>query len=60
MMTDEFGVNMETIRQILVEDLGKRKSLPCLCRMHSLLIKDTSVFGTQKASLKLLVEIKIS
>ena len=25
MMADEFGVNMETIRQILVEDLGKRK-----------------------------------
>jgi len=25
MMADEFGVNGETIRQILVEDLGKRK-----------------------------------
>ena len=25
MMADEFGVNSETIRQILVEDLGKRK-----------------------------------
>jgi len=25
MMVDEFGVNMETIRQILLEDLGKRK-----------------------------------
>jgi len=25
MMADEFGVNRETIRQILVEDLGKRK-----------------------------------
>jgi len=24
MMADEFGVNRETIRQILVEDLGKR------------------------------------
>ena len=24
-MADEFGVNRETIRQILVEDLGKRK-----------------------------------
>ena len=24
-MADEFGVNKETIRQILVEDLGKRK-----------------------------------
>ena len=25
MMADEFGVNRETIRQILVEDLGKGK-----------------------------------
>jgi len=25
MMADEFGVNRETIRQILVEDLGERK-----------------------------------
>ena len=25
LMADEFGVNRETIRQILVEDLGKRK-----------------------------------
>ena len=25
MMADEFGVNRETIRQILIEDLGKRK-----------------------------------
>ena len=25
MMADEFGVNRETIRQFLVEDLGKRK-----------------------------------
>ena len=25
MMADEFGVNRETIRQLLVEDLGKRK-----------------------------------
>jgi len=25
MMADDFGVNRETIRQILVEDLGKRK-----------------------------------
>ena len=25
MMADEFGVNRETIRQILLEDLGKRK-----------------------------------
>jgi len=25
MMANEFGVNRETIRQILVEDLGKRK-----------------------------------
>ena len=24
MMADEFGVNRETIRQILVEDLGKK------------------------------------
>ena len=28
MMADEFGVNRETIRQILVEDLGKRKLAP--------------------------------
>jgi len=34
MMADEFGVNREMIRQILVEDLGKRRSLPSLCRMH--------------------------
>ena len=25
MMADEFGVNRETIRKILMEDLGKRK-----------------------------------
>jgi len=25
MVADEFGVNRETIRQILVEDVGKRK-----------------------------------
>ena len=60
MMADEFGVNRETIRHILVEDLGKRKSLPGLCRMRWLMIKDTSVFSTQKTPLKLLAEIKIS
>jgi len=72
-MADEFGVNRETIRQILVEDLGKRK-VPSQFVPHSLsddqrhervqyakdMIKDTSVFSIQKTSLKLLVEIKIS
>jgi len=28
MMSDEFGVNRETFRQILVEDLGKRTVVP--------------------------------
>jgi len=28
MMADEFGVNRETIHQILMEDLGKRKVVP--------------------------------
>jgi len=28
MMADEFGVNRETIRQILVEDLGKKGRFP--------------------------------
>ena len=59
-VADEFGVNRETIRQILVEDLVKRKVVSGLCRMHCLMIKDTSVFSTQNTSLKLLVEIKIS
>jgi len=60
MMADGFGINGETIHQILVEDLGKRKFASRLCRMHWLMIKNTSVFSTQKTSLKLLVEIKIS
>ena len=60
MMADEFGVNRETIRQILVEDLVKRKVVSGLCRMHCLMIKDMSVFSTQKTSLKLLTKIKIS
>jgi len=59
MMADEFGVNRETIHQIFVEDLGKRRSLPGLCRMYCLMIKHMSVFSTEK-TLKLLVEIKIS
>ena len=45
-MADEFGVNREMIRHILVEDLGKRKSLPSLCRIHCLMLKDTSFFST--------------
>ena len=53
MMADEFGVNMETIRQILVEDLGKRKVASRFVPHAS------SVFSTQK-TLKLLVEINIS
>ena len=59
-MADEFGVNRETIRQILVEYLGKRKIASQLCHMHCLMIKDKSVFSTQNTSLKLHVEIKIS
>jgi len=47
MMAQEFGVNRETIRQILVEDLGKSKVASDLCRMHCMMIKDTSVFSTQ-------------
>jgi len=35
MMADEFGVNRETIRQILVEDLGKRK-VASWCVPHAL------------------------
>ena len=58
MMADEFGVNRETNRQILVEDLGKRNAASRLCHIHCLLIKDTRVFSTQKTSLKLFVEIK--
>jgi hypothetical protein len=30
MMADEFGVHRETIHQILVEDLGKRKGVGLL------------------------------
>ena len=60
MVADEFGVNRETIRQILVKTWARERSLPGLCRMHCLMIKDTSVFSTQKTSLKRLVEIKIS
>ena len=59
-MADEFGVNRETIRQILVEDLGKRMVDSRLCRIHCPIIKDTSVFSTQKTSLKLLVKVKQS
>jgi len=60
MMLDEFGVNRETIRQILVEDLGKRKVASRFVPHSLLLIKDTSVFSTQKTSLKVFVEINIS
>jgi len=60
MMADEFGVNREMIRQILVEDLGKRKVASQFV-LHALSDdQDTSVFSTQKTSLKLLIEIKIS
>jgi len=59
-MADEFGVNRETIRQILLEDLGKRK-VAFRFVPHSLSDDQRqSVFSTQKTSLKLLVEIKIS
>jgi len=60
MMADEFGVNREMIHQILVEDWARERLHPRLCHMHCLMIKDTSVFSTQKTSLKLLIEIKIS
>ena len=39
---------------------ARERSLPGLCRMHCLMIKDTSMFSTQKTSLKRLIEIKIS
>ena len=68
-MADEFGVNRETIHQILVEDLGKRKVATRFVP-HSLsddqrhervqYAKDMSVFSTQKTSLKPLIELKIS
>ena len=49
-----------TIHQILVEDLGKRKVASQFV-LHALSDdQDTSVFSTQKTSLKLLIEIKIS
>ena len=54
MMADEYGVNRETIRQILVEDLGKRKVASRFVP-HAL----SDVFSTKKTSLKLLIEIKI-
>jgi hypothetical protein len=40
MMADEFGVNRET--------WARERSLPGLCHIHCLMIKDTSVFSTQK------------
>ena len=51
-MGDELGVNRETIRQILVEDLGKRKVTSRFVPMYCLMIKDTSVFSTQKTIIK--------
>jgi len=47
MTADKFGVNRETIRQILVEDLGKRKVASQFVP-HALMIKDTRVFSRQK------------
>ena len=55
MQADEIGVNRETIRQILVEDLGKRKVASRFVP-HAL----SDVFSTKKTSLKLLVKIRIS
>ena len=46
MMADEFGVNRETIRQILVEDWGKRNIASRIVPQNCLMIKDTSVFST--------------
>ena len=61
MMADEFGVNRETIRQILVEDLGKRKVASRFVP-HALSDDQRRHERVQyaKTSLKLLVEIKIS
>ena len=60
MMADEFGVNRETIRQILVEVLGKRK-VGSWFVPHSL-SDDQRHERVQyaKISLQLLIEIKIS
>jgi len=59
-MADEFGVNRETIRQILVEDVGKRKVASWFVP-HSL-SDDQRHKRVQytKTSLKQLIEIKIS
>ena len=48
MMAGEFGVNRETIRQILVEDLGNRKVASRFVPHALSMIKDTSMFSTQK------------
>ena len=59
MMADEFGVNREKIRQILVEDLGKRK---VASRFLPHALSDDQrheCVQNAKASLKLLVEINI-
>jgi len=60
MMADEFGVNRETIRQILVKDLGKRQVASRFV-LHSL-SDDQRHECVQYAKdiIKLLVEIKIS
>jgi len=60
MMADEFGVNRETIRQILVEDLGKRKVASRF--VPHALSDDQRHERVQYAKdiIKMLVEIKIS
>jgi hypothetical protein len=39
MMADEFGVNRETIRQILVKDLGKRKVASRFAKSHRVIVQ---------------------
>ena len=59
MMADEFGVNREKIRQILMEDLGKRKVASRF--VPHALSDDQRHERVQYAKdiLKLLIEIKI-
>ena len=60
MMAEAFGVNRKTIRQIVVEDMGKRKVASRF--VPHALSDDQRHERVQyaKRSLKLLVEIKIS
>ena len=60
MMADEFGINREMIRQILMEDLGKRKVASRFVPHALSYDQRNERVQYAKHIIKLLVELKIS